>query len=149
MAYIYCITNNINGKRYVGKTNSSIEERFKGHIYDSFKRDCEIRPLYRAMNKYGIENFSVEQLEECHSDIASEREIYWIDKLDTYHNGYNATLGGDGKVLYDYKGLADKYLELQSLIKTAQYFNCDVKTVKTACDIYNIDTLSSFEVEKI
>ena len=35
MAFIYVITNDVNGKRYVGKTNNSIDKRFKEHIKDS------------------------------------------------------------------------------------------------------------------
>lgn len=41
MAYIYVITNSVNGKQYVGKTNGSIEKRFKEHISDSKKERCE------------------------------------------------------------------------------------------------------------
>lgn len=101
MAYIYVITNQINGKQYVGKTLNTIETRFKEHCSDSKKERCNKRPLYDAMNKYGIENFTIETLEECSNDIVNDREIYWIDKLNTYHNGYNATLGGDGKAYID------------------------------------------------
>lgn len=47
------------------------------------------------MNKYGVENFIVEELEYVKDEnILSEREVYWIKELETY--GYNATKGGDG-----------------------------------------------------
>lgn len=65
MSYIYVITNNINDKQYVGKTNLSIEKRFKEHIRDSKGSMKKHRPLYYAFNKYGIENFSIDILEEC------------------------------------------------------------------------------------
>lgn len=74
MSYIYKITNMINGKSYIGKTNLSIEKRFKEHCRDSKKERCENRPLYSAMNKYGIENFTVEQIDKCSADEADEKE---------------------------------------------------------------------------
>lgn len=76
MSYIYVITNEINGKQYVGKTNDSVEKRFKEHINDSKKERCEKRPLYNAMNKYGAENFSISVLEECSAEESANREIY-------------------------------------------------------------------------
>lgn len=111
MAYIYCITNLINNKRYVGKTTLTIEERFKEHCRESKKQRYDKRPLYNAMNKYGIENFKVEELEHVEDEsILSEREIFWINELQTYgHNGYNASKGGDGKILYDYQEFIDLY----------------------------------------
>lgn len=99
MGYIYCITNLINGKQYVGKTTYSVTKRFQEHCRDSKKERCEKRPLYDAMNKYGIQNFIVEQIYECDNEELSSYEIQFIDKLDTYSNGYNATKGGDGTVL--------------------------------------------------
>lgn len=101
MAYIYCITNKKNGKQYVGKTQKSIEKRFVEHKYDSQRLTCENRPLYRAFNKYGFDNFYVSKLEKCDNSKASEREQYWIKHLDTYARGYNATIGGDGKPYID------------------------------------------------
>ena len=154
MAYIYKIINNINQKIYIGKTSSTIEKRFREHCNDSKKERCEKRPLYDAMNKYGIENFAIEKVEEVENDeIASEREIYWINKLRTYIgfndcNGYNATLGGDSKRIYDYQIIAKKYLELKNQKETAKYFQCDVETVKKACQENNIEIISSQQVAK-
>ena len=78
MAYIYQITNDINNKIYIGKTEFSIEKRFKEHCHDAFQKHCEKRPLYSAIRKYGIEHFHIELLEE--TEIPEEREIYWIKK---------------------------------------------------------------------
>ena len=94
MGYIYKITNKINNKIYVGKTVTTIANRWLHHLDDYKKFDWH---LYRAMRKYGIENFTIEPIEECLDDIINEREIYWIEKLDTFKNGYNSTLGGEGR----------------------------------------------------
>ena len=106
MGFIYKITNKINGKIYIGKTEFSIKKRWKEHIADS-KKGFVNRPLYNAMNKYGISNFLIEQIEECEN--LNERERYWIQYYDTYKNGYNATLGGDGKSLIDYNLIIDLF----------------------------------------
>lgn len=47
------------------------------------------------MRKYGIEHFHIELLEE--TDDPNEREVYWIEKKRSFKDGYNATIGGDGK----------------------------------------------------
>lgn len=60
------------------------------------KDGCKDRPLYQAMKEYGIENFSVETLEE--TENPEEREKYWIEYFSSFKNGYNATIGGDGKL---------------------------------------------------
>lgn len=98
MTIIYIITNKINGKQYVGKTTFSLQKRFQEHIYESRRKDQQDRhrPLYLAFQKYGEENFSIEQLEEVDDSLANAREKYWIQKLNTYYTGYNATFGGDG-----------------------------------------------------
>lgn len=98
MAFIYKITNDVNGKVYIGKTLRSVEKRWKEHIKGSKRERTENRPLYRAMNKYGVEHFHIETVEECVEEIAEEREAFWIKEYDSFgKNGYNATIGGDGK----------------------------------------------------
>ena len=96
MAYIYQIVNDINQKIYIGKTEFSIEKRFKEHCQDAFRERNEKRPLYAAMRKYGIENFHIELIEETDNPV--EREIYWISTLQTRTKGYNILPGGAGSV---------------------------------------------------
>lgn len=155
MPYIYKITNDINKKIYIGKTSEGIEQRFQRHYQDSKKSRNEKRPLYDAINKYGIEHFHIEELEQVKNDEeACERERFWIEKLRTYIgfkdcNGYNATLGGDGKRLYDYEQIANKYLEFKKVSETCKYFNCDRDTVRFACKEYNIEILQHHNEKRI
>jgi group I intron endonuclease len=110
MAYIYKITNLVNGKEYIGKTGLTIQKRFKQHIKDSAYTDGrEKRPLYDAFNKYGIENFKIEQIEECNLEEVNEKEIYWINYYNTFHNGYNATLGGEGISTINYDEIVELF----------------------------------------
>lgn len=100
MAFIYKITNKINGKVYIGKTERTIEIRWKEHQKNAkYEEKLFHIPLYKAFNKYGIENFSIEYIEECATNILNEREQYWIKFFDSCGNGYNCTLGGDGSLL--------------------------------------------------
>lgn len=139
MGYIYCITNLINEKKYVGKTTYSITKRFQEHCRDSKKERCERRPLYDAMNKYGIENFVVEELIECPNDELDSYEKMYIEKLQTYgHNGYNATKGGDGSILFDYDKIIETYALGGTMTECAAKMHCSVDTVKKVLTINNI-----------
>jgi group I intron endonuclease len=96
-AYIYKITNRINGKVYIGETKEKNPiKRWKGHLYTIRKgKGC---PLLRAaIQKYGEENFSFEVIQECNID---ERFIIEEQKIKEYNslvpNGYNVTIGGMG-----------------------------------------------------
>ena len=129
MSYIYKITNIKNNKIYIGKTNNTIEKRFQKHCQDSKMLHCENRPLYKAMNKYGIENFKIEQIEECLPEIASERERYWIEYYGSFKYGYNATLGGDGRSYLDYDLIFKTYQETKSVLKTAEITQCNEDSV--------------------
>ena len=110
---IYKITNKINGKSYIG-LSSNIEERFKKH-----RQMQGEKVLYSAFKKYGIENFDFSILEYCSLEQLAGREKYWIAYYDTYNNGYNATLGGDGQCLIDHQLVIEDFLHTQCCKTTA------------------------------
>lgn len=132
MAYIYKITNDVNEKIYIGKTLVSIEERWRCHKKDSKTKHCEKRPLYNAINKYGIEHFHIEQIEECSSDIVNEREKYWIEYYGSFKYGYNATKGGDGKQYADYDLIFALWNEGKTNKEIQTILGYDSHTIRTA-----------------
>lgn len=144
MAYIYQITNDVNGKIYIGKTEFSIEKRFKEHCADAFRDRNEKRPLYAAMRKYGIEHFHIELLEE--TDNPNERETYWIEQKHSFKHGYNATMGGDGKRYLDYEIIIKTYQEVQNMEKTAKICGVSKDSVSHVLSEYNIPKISSQEI---
>ena len=131
MAFIYCIENTINQKRYVGETTYSIKTRWNEHCRMAKIEQAQHRPLYRAFNKYGIENFIIYKLEECANEDRWAREQYWIKKLNTFTEGYNATLGGDGSPRIPFQ--EDEFLSFYEARWTpqqiAEYYNCCVDSV--------------------
>lgn len=90
---IYLIVNKINGKSYVGQTMDTIIKRFTGHCKTS---KCRETKMSRAIKKYGSDQFYIDQIDICYSDIeANMKEVYWIAKLNTITpSGYNMTIGG-------------------------------------------------------
>lgn len=135
MGYIYIIRNIINDKVYIGQTKKSIEHRWSDH-YKSYKINDYL--LYRAMRKHGIENFYVEEIERCENNSLNEREKYWINYYDSYYNGYNSTLGGEGTTKYEYEKIYNVYQQNKSIKDTAKIIGCSECTVTEVCHSYNI-----------
>lgn len=157
MGYIYKITNDINGKVYIGKTESTIMDRWKNHVHDWKNIDTQNRPLYKAFTKYGIEHFHIERLEfQPTSEMLCEREQYWINYYRSYIrfpdcNGYNTTLGGDGKTYFNHtdEEVIQKYQELKTIRATAKYFQCDFDTISNRLHRNGIDPNSLSSKRKI
>lgn len=102
-SYIYIITNQINGHKYVGQSSGGSDKYFGSGI-----------ALKKAIQKYGKQNFIKEIVEYCQATELNEKEIQWISKLNTYKGeGYNLTPGGDGwtKGMKHSKDTRDKLLE--------------------------------------
>ena len=140
---IYKIYNTINDKLYIGKTVSTLEDRFNQHIRDSKKDRNEKRPLYNAMNKYGIECFFIELIEECPLEELSKKESYWIGYYNTYENGYNATLGGDGTILYDYELIVELFNQGFTCKQISDCIGCDIKVVRNALISAGLDPMKN------
>ena len=92
---IYKIVNKVNGKLYVGQTIYDLEKRFREHKHASLTKKTY---LYNAINKYGFENFTIDEIDKASSlEELNNKEIYWINKLNTLMpNGYNMVKGGNG-----------------------------------------------------
>ena len=125
---IYKITNKVNGKSYIGQTRYTIEFRWKQHQH---KKDNTY--FHNAIHKYGIENFSIEILEKCNIEDLNSREIFYIAKYDTFKNGYNLTIGGDGnrRLLLDnnYDEIKELYLSGFSSNKIATLYEVDKASI--------------------
>lgn len=105
---IYCITNILNQRMYVGQTVTHRKNRgkwrpfgsigrFKDHVSEAMcntkKKQCWY--LNSAIRKYGSDQFEVKLLESCEVNELDEKERYYIAQFGSiYPNGYNLTAGG-------------------------------------------------------
>ena len=86
---IYKITNQVTKECYIGQS-VDISKRWKDHAKCGLGIDTPAgNKLYKAMQTYGIWNFSWEVLEQCSKDLLDEKEKYYIELYDSYNFGYN------------------------------------------------------------
>lgn len=92
MRYIYLITSVHDNRKYVGQTKN-VTQRWSAHL-KCVKTDRN-HPLYNAMRKYGVENFTISVLEECIDEIVNDRECWWIDQMQSINSagGFNLRRG--------------------------------------------------------
>lgn len=86
---IYVVTNNINKKKYVGQTLCTVKKRIKQHSYSKSSL------LGKALTKYGINNFTIQEYLDIRKEWLDWAEIELIKKYNCITpNGYNITSGG-------------------------------------------------------
>ena len=100
--FIYKITNKVNGKSYIGQTRNTVEFRWRQHY-----KAKDNKYFHRAIQKYGKENFEVTTLEKCDVEKLNDREIYYINKYNTFGDGYNLTKGGQNSNYFNLHKLED------------------------------------------
>ena len=132
MGIIYSINNKINDKKYIGKTIRPIQVRWKEHLKDIYNPQKNNSKLYRAMNKHGIDNFSIEILEDdIPNELLGEKEQTYIKLFNSYYEGYNSTFGGEGESVVDIEALKELHLLGKNFSEIAEITGHTVKTVST------------------
>lgn len=94
---IYMITCVVNGKQYIGQTKDYYNSRWSSHKYAAKKgaKGCVL--FWRAIRKYGDDNFIPQLLVECEKHESDEYEEMFIELYDTTNptKGYNIRSGGN------------------------------------------------------
>lgn len=100
MFLVYKLTNTINGKSYIGITSRSVSARWNEHC-ERARQGVRNSRIYAAIRKYGHRSFKREALAYATSeDEVRKLETHYIHKFDTYENGYNSNLGGNGHLKF-------------------------------------------------
>ncbi len=93
---IYRVYTIFNNACYIGQAKD-IYRRFNSHHIHDYKNEnnsCYNTKFYSALRKYGLDAFEIEILELCPIEELDKKEIFYINKYDSFHHGYNSTLGG-------------------------------------------------------
>ena len=128
MNTIYCFTNLINNKKYIGSTIQEPNIRYNQHIYNATHENIHQYnyPLHQAIRKYGLENFIFDIIyqAECSEEEIREIEQQYIIKYNTLSpNGYNQTL--------DTKHPINNVLSYQKMSNTKR------ENAKEVCEVDN------------
>ena len=86
---VYKITNTITGDFYIG-SSKDVKRRWRSHKCKSSWKKQPNNPLYLNMQKYGLDKFEFEILEEIEVDKLKETEQEFIEKLKPAYNNYYA-----------------------------------------------------------
>lgn len=130
MGCIYMYTNNLNGKKYIGQTTRPLKIRHWQHLSQNAGY------IDRALKKYGVENFILTILEDNIDDIneLNKKEVYYIDKYNTFNDGYNLNRGGDNQTSFSYELRDAIVYQLKYTNKTsrqiAQELGCSVYSIQ-------------------
>lgn len=144
---IYKITNNINNKVYIGLTTCSLDYRWRRHLTE-YRNQNNTKHLYKAMRKYGIDNFSIEQIDET-DDFRElgEMERYYIKSYKSTNPlyGYNLTAGGES---HQYDGNSSAKLTYDDVVRIREIYSMCELSLRECWLMYS-DKISFSGFQKI
>lgn len=149
VGYVYRIHCLMNSKDYIGITTQSIDRRWNQHKNES-EGDIglSLNHFHLAIRKYGWDQFEKSILLKIESDteellIESLRtlEIFYIEKYNSYKNGYNSTVGGEGvisdirnKKVLVFNELGEFIEECPSRIEASKKYNVLAQNISDCCN---------------
>lgn len=140
---IYIIKNTVNKKVYIGQTTTTLRTRFCQHLKNSTLKTRHYK-IYNAIKKYGKEKFYIECLERnIPIEELDEREIYYIEKYNSFEKGYNSTKGGDGRTInkeYDEEDICISYKNGVGLQELAERYDVSITTISRCLKKCNVAT---------
>ena len=130
---IYKATNVATGEVYIGATTISLHERINDH-YNKATKNCGHK-FQNAIREYGFESFIWEQIDTgINTDELALKEKYYIQKFDSFHNGYNSDRGGGfKKTLYQYNLTGELESTFQSLEEASKSSSISEDSISHAC----------------
>lgn len=140
---VYKITNTITGDFYIG-SSKNVKSRWATHKCKSAWNKQPNNQLYLDMQKYGIDNFIFEILEEVEEEKLKEIEQQFIEKMHPTYNSNNAK----GLDIERYKETHRKYnKEYEKTNKRKEYRKAQSKYYNQLCS-YNGETLTLCALSK-
>lgn len=130
---IYKATNVATGEVYIGATTISLHERINDH-YNKATKNCGHK-FQNAIREYGFESFIWEQIDTgINTDELALKEKYYIQKFDSFNNGYNSDRGGGfKKTIYQYNLTGELKSTFQSLEEASKSSSISEESISHAC----------------
>jgi len=140
---VYCHTNKINGKKYIGVTSQSPASKRWGRNGVGYNYN---KIFYDSIKKYGWDNFTHEILfKNLTEKEAKQKEVELIKYNNTMNKnkGYNLSYGGEGEIGFKISETSKEKMRFSAYRPIVQLkengdFVRDWDGIKQASDYYNV-----------